>query len=403
MQGLRHNRLAVLSDPPVALMALIGATLFLAWSLSGVFIAPFPSQVDELQHLSFIRAMAQTPTLSIPYGHWLTLTPDLKAWTQTSNYLAHPPLYYFFMSLLPFNRWALRFVNLALAFSGVALALVGLVERLTTRRRRMIFALLIFLFPRTITTACMVNNDNLVMFETGLLMFILSREKARPLALAVLLALAGWTKLNAFVGLAALAGFMQLQASWPRLRRLRADRSDLQSLGLLVLGCAMGLAPVAINLIRLGQPIYTPVDFLYIAPARRLTLDFPGYAAAFVHRLALKFPPVEGQGDCTLLLLAGLILAGLGAALGPSTSALESRLARAAVWALALFFCVHLYYGWRSFQALGTLSDAQMRYYAMLWPAFIFAVSLGADQALNRLGLKPTPRILPKSAPLPAA
>jgi hypothetical protein len=393
----------MLSDPPVALMALTGAGLFLAWSLAGVFIAPFPSQVDELQHLSFIRAIAQNPTLSIPYGRWPTLTPDLKTWTDTPNYLAHPSLYYLFMSLLPFNRWALRFVNLALAFSGVALALVGLVERLTTRRRRMIFALLIFLFPRTITTACMVNNDNLVMFETGLLMFVLGGDKARPLAVAILLALVGWTKLNAFVGLAALAGFMRIQASWPRLRRLRADGSELKPLGLLVLGCALGSAPVAINLIRLGRPVYTPVEFLYIAPAHRLTLDFSGYAAVFVHRLALKFPPVEGRGDCGLILLAGVLLAGLGAAWRRSTSARESHLARAAAGALAVFFCIHLYYGWRSFQVLGTLSDAQMRYYAMLWPVFVFAVSVGADQALSRSGLKPIPPSLPKREPLPAA
>ncbi len=364
---------APLNDPAVWFAFAIGAALFLAGGALIVTGAAFPTAVDELQHLSFIRSMGAAPALFPDYGHYPTLRPDLSGWGADINYIAHPPLYYVLMSPLPFGVAGLRWVNLALAFAGCALAAMGGARMLDTRMRRVLFVALVFLFPRSIATAGMINNDNLVMLETGALLLALAADRPRPALVALILALLGWTKLNAFVGLAAVVGLLHARAVFAGEARLYG-----RATGALVAGALAGLAPVIANFVTLGAPVYPAVDFLYVPPDRRLSLDFLGFVSFFAHRLGLKFPPVEGTADFLWPVVIAFLFAAVGCALA-RTRPRERAFALASLGALAIYFCIHLAYAWHSFVSLGSVSDAQARYYNMLWPGFVFALAIAVD------------------------
>ena len=374
-----------LNDPAVWIAFAIGAALFLAGGALIVTGAPFPTAVDELQHLSFIRSLGAAPTFFPEYGHYSVLRTDLSGWSADINYIAHPPLYYVLMSVLPLGVAGLRWVNLALAFAGCAMAAAGGARMLGTRPRRVLFVALVFLFPRSIATAGMINNDNLVLLETGALLLALTSDRSRPLLVALTLTLLGWTKLNAFVGLATLVGLLHGRALVVGEARL-ASRATAT----LVAGVLVGLVPVIANLVTLGVPVYPAVDFLFVAPDKRRSLDFPGYASFFVHRLGLKFPPVEGSADFLWPVLFALLFAAVGSVVARAQPR-ERAFALASLGALAIYFCIHLAYAWHSFVTLGSISDAQARYYNMLWPGFVFALSIGLDWfagVLRRAALK---------------
>ena len=70
---------------------LIILAFYVALTLILVFIAPFPSQVDELQHLSVVRAQFEHPTLFPDWSSQLILRPDdLTRWSADANYINHP-------------------------------------------------------------------------------------------------------------------------------------------------------------------------------------------------------------------------------------------------------------------------------------------------------------------------
>jgi hypothetical protein len=48
-----------------------------------------------------------------------------------------------------------------------------------------------------------------------------------------------------------------------------------------------------------------------------------------------------------------------------------------------LSFSYFISYAWRSFQTLGTMSDAQMRYYNMFWSGFAFSMALGLEVVIT--------------------
>jgi hypothetical protein len=360
---------------------IVAASLTLLWAATvalGVAThVPFPTNTDEIEHFSFIRSLAAEPTLFPRYGTYPTLSDDLTHWTTRSNYLAHPPLYYLLMATLPADILVLRLTNAAIALAGIACSIVSLTRLAPSPRVAVLATFLIAMFSRSITTAGMINNDNLVMLETGLILLTLTSTKDCTIFQAILLAIAGWTKLNAFVALTLVLGFVHLLEA----ARKRVPPFGRRS-GLLLLGAGVGLAPTAANILSLHRLVYAPYDSLFVPEAARLHLDFAGFANFFVHRLGEKFPPVEGSFDATHLLGFAILIAFLAL---PFEHGRARDLAVAFLGALTIFFGIHLFYAWNSFTTLGSASDAQMRYYNALWPGFAFALALGVDAAAQAL------------------
>ncbi|MGH7011824.1 MAG: hypothetical protein ACREEX_13405, partial [Caulobacteraceae bacterium] len=76
--------------PParVRTSSLLVAVPALAWHLFGALLVArliaFPSTLDEIEHLSFIRWMERAPSLLPHYERMRILAPDLAHWTNTT-------------------------------------------------------------------------------------------------------------------------------------------------------------------------------------------------------------------------------------------------------------------------------------------------------------------------------
>ena len=86
-----------------------------------------------------------------------------------------------------------------------------------------------------------------------------------------------------------------------------------------------------------------------------------------------------------LPLVAVLMMVALAAPFASRINARARTVSVAALGSMAIFVAIHILYGWRSFETLGTTSDAQSRYYLMLWPAVSIAIGGGVAALADRL------------------
>ena len=357
------------------------------FALGGAFVVlrvPFPTPYDELQHVSFITAMRNAPRLFPHYGDYFVLRGDLSAWTDVRNYLAHPPLYYLLLAPFDANVPVLRIVNLTMATTGFALCAAAGVSLLSATKQRVAFLTLLLVFSKPALIAGMVNNDNLVLLETGFMFWLLAQHReahndlqperapvGRSILVAILLALVGWTKFNAYVGLTLFAGLLHLFDVIARREKIFGRTSVLLLCGVLV-----GALPTMANLASFGAPAYVPVDFLFVAPSMRPSYELGAFIAAFWNKIGQKVFYIDGLVDLIPVVIATGLLA-LCAGLANPTRARD--IALSASIAMIAFAGLHTLYGWNSFRTLGTMSDAQSRYYVMLWPGFALAAVLGGS------------------------
>ena len=144
----------------------------------------------------------------------------------------------------------------------------------------------------------------------------------------------------------------------------------------LLAGVAGGSVPALVNLATIGSVAYVPTDFLFVDPAARPSYDFGQFLVEFLHKVGLKIFFMDGIVD---LMPAVGVLVAIGAFAVRARFSQHARDIAAAAWLATLAFAMlHIFYGWNSFRALGSMSDAQSRYYVMLWPGLALAATLGA-------------------------
>jgi hypothetical protein len=341
-----------------------------------------PSTSDEIAHISFIKALAESPVLFPHYGEYHLLDArDLGLWTSEPNYLAHPSLYYLFMSpvwhLSGGNVIALRLVNVALSSIGLALTAAAGAKLIETPRTKLLFILLVFCFPKNPVIGGIVSNDNFVLIAAGLFFWGCASKQHRTLWLCLALILAGWTKLTAFIGLGAAAGFLTLYMT------LHEDKPSLHRGHLALAGAlVLGFLPYAVNGMRTRHLLYVPQNsFWIIAVEQRPDLDVFGFLQVFFGQIVNKFPAADRMMDDALP-LAGLVLLSFFAL----TSREDDRARGVAISflvAFLIFVPIHFYYAWQTFLSSGETCDAQPRYYNELWPGFALALAL-ASSAIDR-------------------
>jgi hypothetical protein len=357
----------------------------------------FPSSYDEIAHISFVKAMADAPVLFPHYGSYRLLDgKDLGVWTSEPNYLAHPSLYYLFMApiwtLSGGSVLALRLADVALSSAGLALTAAAGARMIETPRTRLLFVLLVFCFPKNPIIGGIVSNDNFVLIAAGLFFWGCASPSRRTVWLCAALALAGWTKLTALVGLGAAAGVLVLwetlecvPAGWHHRGRnrsitpdrLAAPRPRLRYEPIaLALAVLVGLTPYAVNWMRTGHLLFVPLNSFWTIPVeQRLHLDFMGFVQVFFRRIADKFPAADRMmNDAVPLASVAVIACG---ALYRKGERKARRVAVSFLAALVIFVPIHLLYAWKTFVSSGQLSDAQPRYYNELWPGFALALALG--------------------------
>ncbi|HUD95688.1 hypothetical protein [Sphingobium sp.] len=351
------------------LVVLAYFTLTLGVALS----IPFPSQIDELPHLSVIRSQFEHFQLFPEWSSYRQLeVDDLTRWSANPNYINHPSLYYALLaplmaitaSPLPF-----RIVNVLLSTGALTLIVLSVRRHFVEQAVPITpFAIITACFPKAALVGGMVNNDNLSALAGALLLAGMVGLPGAGWWIMAALAIAGWTKLTAFIALGAVAG------TWLGLGWLRGDRRLTDRMILLAaFGILIGLLPYVVTWLRTGHLIWVNADIWRVPLDRRAHYDLAGFAGFFLRALVLKWPAAEGIYPFPLALLT-LCLPLVLAAIGLRRPALRS-IGLAYAVGLALLFGAHFLFGWRSFQALGDLTIMQVRYYNVLWPGIALAAS----------------------------
>jgi hypothetical protein len=367
-----------------------GALAFHA--LNGLFAAlmdRFPSSLDELQHLSFIRAMAARPRILPNYDALRVLAGPTGGFTAAPNYLNHPSPYYLLMA--PIDRLvggsvlSLRLVNLSLSLAGVAILLAAGFRVFKGWRERAVFAGALVLFPKLGAVAGLINNDNAAFLAVavavmGLVAWQRSPSRRAAILLALGVALCGWTKLTVLL----MIGFSVAIGEALRLWRARKP-ADLGAYAIIATGLVIAAIPSLANLVAYGRVLHHS-DVFTVPMALRPHLGFARYTALFLGYMAEKWAALEPTDLIQRLgLFLTLGLAAIAVRIGlrdaPPTERADDeaagwRAACAMVLATLPVLLIHLYFGWKTFREDGFLEMAQMRYYYGLWPGFALGLGL---------------------------
>lgn len=366
------------SDAAVRLLVLLA--VFAA--LTAIVVAltlPLDDGFDELAHYSYVRAMAEHPALLPDYEALRLLDDHRLGWSEAPNYLAHPPLYHLLAAplaaLTPGDPRLLRLVDVGLVVVGLLLAGFGGLTRLADPAARVVFVATLFGLPVTIGVAGLINNDDLMIAEIGALFFLLARGTAAPWAIALLLALLGWTKFTGFVAAAIAVVLLRASLIADGRGRLLSAETLAPAAGLLV-----GLLPTLATLILHGRPIWVPSafpDWFEAMPAAdRTAIDIFDFARLYLDHLGRRLPYRADAFDAGVILIA--LAAAAAASLRPGrTDRLGRTLARVGLTTSAAFVAIHFGHSWLSLQNQGILADLQTRYLAAIWPFVSFCIALG--------------------------
>jgi hypothetical protein len=364
-------------------LSAIAAGAAMAFHLFGglmfALVARFPSSLDELPHLSFIRWMERDPALFPHYERMRILTEDGRAWTGTGTYLNHPSPYYHLMGVIDRlsggSVLTLRLFDLALSSVGVGLMLAAGFRLLKGWRERSVFAAVLVLFPKLGVVAGIINNDNGALIAVGLAFLALVRWHERggrreAVWLAAALALAGWTKLTVLLML----GFGVAVAELLRPSLLKRLRTEWANYLILAAGGALGAVPTLVNLHRYGRALYHST-YYFTPVADRAPMTFLHYVRMFFWQLGRKWSglePTPALGVVGLLLV--LALAVVACVRLPRDAA--GRVAVGLMISLLPTLLLHLQFGWEAVREDGFLFMAQARYYYGVWPGFALGLAL---------------------------
>ena len=357
--------------------------------LLALFMDRFPSSLDELQHLSFIRTMETRPSLLPNYDGLRVLSGPDGGFTDAPNYLNHPSPYYLLMG--PVDRLTggsivgLRLANLSLSLAAIAILLLAGFKVLKGWRERAVFAGALVLFPKIGAVAGLINNDNGALMAVAIaLLGLVAWQRAPTRRTALLLALGvaacGWTKLTVLL----MVAFSVVIAEGLRLWRTRTFE-DGAAYAILCGGFALAAVPSLANLAAYGRLLHH-TDTFTVPMAERAHLDVPQYVWLFLRYMAEKWAALEPTDLIQRLGLFLVIgLSGLAVFLGlrdrdPAARGADEaagwRIGCGAILATLPVLAIHIYFGWRTFREDGFLEMAQMRYYYGLWPGLALGLAL---------------------------
>lgn len=350
--------------------------------LAGALTMPFPTRVDELPHLSVIRAQFEHPTLFPDWSQYHVLREDdLTRWSSNANYINHPSLYYLLLAplmLVTGDPLLFRIANVLIATIALLIGVVAVHRRFgCDNLSPALFALIAASFPKAMIVGGMINNDNLsALAAAALFGGLLGLPGAGWWVLAGL-AIAGWTKLTAFLALAAVSG-LWLAWQWTRGRMGWTDRL----VAFAIIGLLIGAIPYLVTLARTGHVLWVNDMIWRVPSAARETLDLPAFTIRFFRTMIWKWPAMEGIYPLSLA-FAGLLAPLLLMAVAVRYEAVR-HFVIAYAGATIFLLAVHFVFGWRSYQQMGDLTIMQARYYNILWPGIALAAAFVIDRWRRR-------------------
>lgn len=371
--------------PAAAALAFVALTLLLVWAKA------YPSDFDELEHVSYAAYLQETHEWRPMFEAMRDLPRNsLAYWDGRANYLGHPAPFYWFETLfldrsLPIGDAVVRvrLGSAALVAGGIGLALLGGWRSFGRDRLALaVFCALVALNPKLLAVAGQVTNDALALLAGGLAYWGASAAPRRRwpglLACGLGIVLAFWAKPNAGLAVGAALGCTALLQL----------RSRPALMAVLAAGALLGSVPYWLIAAKYGALV--PVTVEQFGGVHQV----PGaaYVPVFLFNVAYTFCfdqtgawPVPGVAE---LVTALLVWALLGVAAYGSLRAWTDRggnsrlIAVAASVAAMAVMPIHF---WFAIRALGgSVPAASFRYYLPIWPFLAHAVAYAAERSRPR-------------------
>jgi hypothetical protein len=376
-------------------LAILCLVAFCVIGLTLILTSAYPSEFDELEHVSYAAFLQETGRLLPKFELQRTLAVgNMLRWDDRPNYLGHPSPFYLYISLfldraLPVARAILmpRLASGAQVLGGVILSILAARRLFRADALALpVFCLTLALCPKLLAVTGQVTNDALG-FLGGALAYwgasTLDRRRWQGLggiALGVVFAL--WAKPNAGLLVCGWLGVFAL------LRRPRG----LALFGTLAGATMVGAIPYLFILRDYGALV--PVTVEQFGHVRQLA-DFRAYLPAFLLTVGYTWSfaqtgtwPMTQAGSFLASGLFWLMIASAfaGGALACRRGwAPRDAIAAAAPAAFAMVLPIHL---WFSATHLGfSLPAASFRYYLPLWPAMAHTLAYGTAVSSPRRGL----------------
>jgi hypothetical protein len=370
-------------------IAAIVLALFVLAALLGAERKDITRGFDEVAHASYVAAIQHSRNAWPALQEMRLLNPKTFQFTDQSNYLNHPPIYYALHAVLgpkleghPQALLAHRLIDIAIAAIGFAALLgIGLAARFP-RYEFYAYAVPLACIPVLAPLAGSINNDNLAFlggaFATLGVWQCMSTGRNGWLALAFVgVVAAGWAKLTGLLLTAAMVSGVIAYLLWQRRLPWRWAAAAL-------LVCLIAAAPYIAFIAQYGSPTpETPAQIALIENGARAAgwadlprRSFPAYLFYFVVAFVAQWmPTLAPRNLLNYAMLAIPVVTLLCAFAGIALSA--QRLRRRAETALdvvviagtlafAVTFAIHVAYSYGRYVSTGWLMDAYPRYYLPL-------------------------------------
>ena len=364
--------------------------------------SPFPTDLDEYDHISYIFHVDGDPRLMPDYDAMRLIDlGDPSVFIDRTNPTNHPPYYYLLLSTLvdPASTTLtsavkrLRLANMVLSGAAVALILIAGFRLVEQPEARFVFAVVVALCPKFGVMGGMINNDNLGLLG-GAIAFagVVGLAKGR-LTTGTACLIGGGFVVAAAAKLTAglLIGFLVVFAHLPLAKRLFHLDRDIRAYAAVLLALmAVGMAPYIANLVVYGTPHYVGEGMF---PERDLLVDPITYLNWFVYAMFQSWATsgTDPLNAAALITVLGLTIWGVSRARPWAPAECRAPGAVIATASLASLCCVlviNLVFVYAAHRATGTLQGINFRFYLPIWPGVV----LGAAMAVATMA-QPAARI----------
>ena len=373
----------------VSIVAAVILLLFLLASLVSAQRKDITQGFDEVAHASYVAHLQASGAFWPKLEDMRMLDPRSLRFTSETNYLNHPPFYYWLLAQLgptiENNPGALllhRVFNILLgAFGLAALLAIGLYagfEKLTFYA----YAVPLLCIPVLVPLAGSINSDNAA-FAGGALAtlaaweFVATRRTKWLAAMLGGFVVASWAKFTGFVLIGGLIGGIYLYLLW---------RGKLRAVWFAAAAVAglLALTPFIVLFLQYGSPTPdTPGLMTMLRDGARTMgwadaprLSFPGWVVHFVSDfIAGWMPTLTQRSALNYAVLAFPIAALLCAVAGFAVSVrrlLQRRertldiVVAAGMLAIGVTFMVHVVFSYAHHLSTGWMMEAYPRYYLPL-------------------------------------
>ena len=344
---------------------------------------------DEVAQVSYVAEIQHAGDPWPAFEKLRMLDPRTFEFTDTLNYLNHPPIFYALLALFgprleghPSNLLTHRLLDIALAAIGLA-ALLGLgLSARFPRPEFYAYAVPIACIPVLAPLAGAVDNDNLAFLGGAIATFgawqALASGRQRWLAVALIgVVAAGWAKLTGLM----LAGGLVTAVAGYLLWRRRLQRTWIVAITFALL---LAAAPYLAYLGQYGEPVpSTPGFYAFMHDEVRAfgwdslpRMSFPGYVAWFAGQFIANWMPTLAQrnfAQYALLALPASALACAAAGVALSLRRLRWRqetasdvVVIAGAFAIAVTLVLHVRFSYHFYAATGWQAGPYPRYYLPL-------------------------------------